>query len=275
MTLNLIEEMPEIRPFPQVATQIIAACESPDTSPQQLNDIIQCDPSIAMRVVQVANSSAYGFAGEVRTISHAIVVLGFKSLKNLVLSAAARDVFASSANDKRARQHVWQHSLGWASVASLLADLTDSVSRDEAFLAAIVHDVGKLVLIEAARDEYHDQTVDVGGDAIIGVENELFGTDHQELGERCADEWGLPFDIADAIASHHGVFEPNDNAELVNLIGLSDGIARSWELGTGSNELDIDQLLENTQLGFDRESIDLLQEQASSRFEELQRAFAF
>ncbi len=199
LRINDQVELPEIRPFPQTASRIIAASKNPDIRAEELCELIQCDPGIGLKIMRVANSSAYGLSGEVRTLRHAVVVLGFKALSNLAVSIAAGDVFASGADDNGARQALWEHSMGCAAVASMLASQMRGMKSEEAFLAGIVHDVGKLMFLDLASEAYCEATAHVLAHNVISTEQELFGADHQELGMRCADDWGLPFEISDAI----------------------------------------------------------------------------
>ena len=90
---NSLDELPELRPFPDVANRMLAACDDPDTNPATLCEIMRCDPAVSVRVLRVANSSMYGFPGEICSVDHAIVVLGFKAIRNLALSFSAGDLF--------------------------------------------------------------------------------------------------------------------------------------------------------------------------------------
>jgi putative nucleotidyltransferase with HDIG domain len=209
----------------------MAACEDPDADPQEISAIIQCDPSMAIRLLHVANSSAYGFSSEISTIDQAIVVLGFRSARNLVLSVAAAEVFAGGETAKEARANLWEHSLGCAAAARLLAAQVGTVSPEEAFLAAIVHDVGKLIFYDFADADYLVATQNVDSSSIINVETEAFGTNHQELGQRCADQWGLPLEIADVIAFHHIPEAAAPGDQLTGLVCVANSLAHALGLG--------------------------------------------
>ncbi len=80
---NELVELPEIRPFPESAQRIIAACKNPDVTARQISDIAHCDPALTLKIVQVANSSVYGMAGNIRTLQHAVVVLGLRTFATL------------------------------------------------------------------------------------------------------------------------------------------------------------------------------------------------
>lgn len=271
---DALEEMPEIRPFPQTASRIIAASNDPDIKAEELCEFIQCDPGIGLKIIRVANSSAYGLSGEVRTLQHAVVVLGFKALSNLAVSVAAGDVFAAGNDVKEARQALWEHSMGCAAVASMLAGHVTGIKSEEAFLAGIVHDVGKLMFLDLGAEAYCEATANSSAHDVIATEQSLFGTDHQELGMRCADDWGLPFEIADAIGAHHSVYEENSNPDLVNLVGFADSLAWSWGIGSKATDVDIERVLRHANLSFDEEALKPLADEAHEHYEALQSAFS-
>ncbi len=271
--LATLEELPKLRPFPTVASRVMAACEDPNADPKDVSAIIQCDPSMAIRLLNVANSPAYGFSSEISTIDQAIVVLGFRSARNLVLSVAAADVFAGGETAKEARAKLWKHSLGCAAVARLLASQVGNVSPEEAFLAAILHDVGKLVFYDVADTDYLDVTQDVDSNSIINVETEAFGTNHQELGQRCADQWGLPLEIADAIAFHHmpEVAAPDD--QLAGVICIANSLVLSLGLGGSQNDNEKPELaLKRSSIAIGPDAIEEICERGRQEFETILKA---
>ena len=214
------DELPKIKPFPEIANRILKACDDPSATSNTLCELIQGDPGISLKIIEVANSSAYGLSGEVRTLQHAVVVLGFRALKNLALSVAASDVFNETGDSAQARAELWEHSLAVACIANALSGKA-GISAEEAFLSGVVHDAGKLVLLDVAPEQYVAATESVTFRSIVDTERTHFGTDHQELGMRCADEWGLPFEISEAMGSHHNIVNDEDNDPLVELVGLS------------------------------------------------------
>ncbi len=229
-------DLPELRSFPQVATQILTACDDPSTSPADLSRIIQCDPSLSVRILRVANSSIYGYSGEIATIERAVVALGFRKMKNIAVSAAAGDVFdGGNAATREHCQKLWLHSLATGAIAGLIAHHRN-VNADEAFLAGVVHDVGKLIFLDMLEDKYAAATQDSNALTITQTEMEAFGIDHQQLGERCAEEWGLPAVISSAIACHHEPDNAYDSEDVASIVCVADSLARFLSIGGPSGE---------------------------------------
>lgn len=229
--LELVKRLPELRPFPQVAARLLAACQQADTTAGDLAEIIQCDPAVSSRLLNVANSPMYGFSGDIRTVDHAVVILGFRAVRDLGVSMAAADVFAQGDTAVQCRSELWQHSLGCAAVAKLLASHVGGVQPEEAFLAGIVHDVGKLLLFDAYADEYAAATCDLNSATIIDVEKQLYGVSHTEVGFQCALTWGLPLGINQAISFHHSPQSAEASPELVAVVGAANALSRQWQIG--------------------------------------------
>ncbi len=149
-----LAERPEVRPFPAAVTQLLAACQDANTKAETFVKIIECDPALAVRLLRMANSPLYGVANGVRGIGHAVSILGMRQLKNLALSVAGKAMFSEGSKAAEERQNLWNHSLGCAAVARVLAKSVPTVSPEVAFLAGMFHDVGKLFLYDVVADEY-------------------------------------------------------------------------------------------------------------------------
>lgn len=250
-------ELPELRPFPQVASQILSACDAPDTTPKDLAHIIQCDPAVATRLLKVANSSMYGFAGEITSIELAIVAMGFRSVKSMAVSIAAAGVFESKSETVAAEsKRLWLHSLATGTISSAVAKHAN-VKPEDAFLAGVVHDVGKLVFLDLAAASYVEAMTNSCSSLRNVVEINAYGISHQIIGERCADEWGLPGEVNSAIASHHEPEDAYDCEEVASVVCVANCLARYWSLGgaEGSAE-ELDTALERSSLELTTDSFD-------------------
>ena len=262
----------ELRPFPAVASQILAACENESVGPKDLSTIIQCDPAVALRVIRVANSSMYGFSSEILSVDHAIVAMGMRSVKNLAVSAAAADVFSGGDSAQAARSQLWQHSLACAAIAGRIAPQF-SVAAEEAFLAGMVHDVGKLVFFDAIPNDYNAAIEGSDVSNIVATESDAFGTDHQTLGQECGELWGLPDEINAAIAFHHGPAETYVAEELVNVVCISNYLSRLWDFGGPKQGTpDIMRTLEEAGLELTEQELEALHSNAEQDFHSMSEA---
>ena len=267
--LERLEELPEIKPFPTAATQLMSACQNPDSTSKDIAAIIQCDPGLAMRLLRVANSSMYGFSREIRTIDHAIVVLGFRTVRDLSVSMAGAEVFSQGDSAQAERAALWRHSLACATVARMLAQHVEELNPEEAFLAGIFHDVGKLIFFDLATDDYIALIERTDPRNLIAEEESVFRTTHQEVGQNCADEWGLPEEINSAIGYHHNPEDAPADFELVALIQAANLLANAWQIGVdGEPSIDEAEVLERIELPIDAAVLEQVKENAPAAFEE-------
>ena len=226
--LTMIEDLPELKTFPAAAARLMAEVDNPDLSPKRIAETVSCDPAIAGHMLQIANSPLYGYSGQIRTIEHAVVVLGMRSLQNLILTMAGSSVFSQGETALAQRQALWLHSLSVATTGRVLADYCLNLAADEAFLAGIFHDVGKLVIFDLAAETYLNISPELDAAGRVDWERQHLGIDHAALGMECADNWGLPSDIADAIGQHHA--GAPDMAPLSRCTYIADLLAHRWDL---------------------------------------------
>ena len=125
-----LDKLPQLRPFPVVASRVLAVCNAEDADVMELAEVMQCDPAMSLRLLQIANSAKYGYCGSIATVEQAIVVLGFRAVRNLALSVSAQAVFNEGKTAGQARQKLWQHSLACAAVARQLAPHFSQISPE-------------------------------------------------------------------------------------------------------------------------------------------------
>ena len=246
--LDRYQEMPDLRPLPVVATRLMEACQDAKSNSKGVARIIECDPGVAHKLMKVANSAMYGASGRIRTVDQAIVLLGFRAVRSLAVSLAGAEVFKQGATAQAERVALWRHSLACATVSRILARQVRQVVPEEAFLAGIFHDVGKLMFYDLDADEYVRLRANCGGRATVADEHRKFGVTHTEIGLQCGEEWALPEPVRCAIGFHHSPVESPDHQALVSLTQVANQLAKCWQLaGEGDTPLlpDARQLAES------------------------------
>lgn len=222
----------EVRPFPAAVTRLISACQDINATAATFEKIIECDASLAVRLLRMANSALFGLTNEVRTVRHATALLGIRRLKHLALSVAAAGMFSEGATAARERKTLWNHSLGCATVARLLAKFVSSVSPDDAFLAGIFHDVGKLLLYDVVPRDYAMLISQCPTARLREEEVFVFGVSHEEIGLRSAHSWGLAEEIKAAIGYHHRPNETPVHFDFAALVHIANSLSKEWNIGS-------------------------------------------
>ncbi|HAY81289.1 MAG TPA: hypothetical protein DCY79_15910 [Planctomycetaceae bacterium] len=220
-----------IRPLRAAALQLLDVCNSDTTSARDVVGILRTDAGMSMEILKVANSPLYGYGGRIRSVEHATVILGFREVSKLSLMLASAEVFRKQDAASELRQSLWFHSLGCACVARAIALESKLVDSEAAFLAAIVHDIGKLAFLSVCDEEYLVRFERYDGAETLEIEAEKFQVTHSDMGFLCTEDWGLPMDVVDGIQLHH-----EDDAVsaggLVRVVAMANAFARKWHIGS-------------------------------------------
>lgn len=272
--LARIDELPELVPLPAIALELLNACKDPNIGAKDLCQIVSCDSSLAVRLLQISNSTLYGCGGQIKTVEHASVVLGVRGLRDLAVSVVTVGLFSDSREQNPSAGLLWRHSLGCATVAKAIVEIVDGVCPDEAFITGIVHDVGKLVLIQLLQEKYDLIPKALAGESTVESEKQLYGICHAELGMRCAEEWGLPFEMSEALRNHHVTYDSAVHSRLSSVMAAANQLSKLWTIGTDS-ELDIDAktICEANELPFDENQLSEIQQQCTLDYAQNQKAF--
>lgn len=197
-----IQQLPSM---PQVLLKLLEACNDEEASSKTLSDIISKDPSISARVMRLVNSAYIGLSQKVNELDKAVLYLGTNTIKNLAISASVLEVFGQTKGNALFNIHkFWWHSFLCASLAKHIAEETGYKFPEEAFLAGLMHDIGKLVLWTNFRDEYSKvlEKSTQKADIIVAEKMEI-GATHCEIGAQLVRQWSLKSFLADAVYYHH------------------------------------------------------------------------
>ena len=205
---ELIDSTISIPTIPAVLTGLHAILESPTGSAKDAAKVIERDPATAARVLRLANSSFYGLNKPVSDINLACSILGVQVIKNLAVQATAlRTVGPARRGDVDAGR-LWDHSFRAAVACRALAEKTDlagAMTREDAYTCGLLHDVGKLIMLDGLRDRFAE-AVKLSRDEqlpLARAEERVFGFHHAHVGGVLADRWQLPPSVQAAVREHH------------------------------------------------------------------------
>ncbi|MGV3525644.1 MAG: HDOD domain-containing protein [Candidatus Sericytochromatia bacterium] len=205
-------EIDSLPTLPVIAGQVMQRLGDPDSSIQDIAELILKDQSMSVKILKLVNSAFYGFPKRIGTISHALSILGFETVRGLVLGISILDTFQVREFDL---VRFWEHSIRTASLTSFLAMKANYPRRDEAFTVGLIHDVGKLVFMLKAPDQYHDVLERAAEIDLIRSETDILEMDHAFVGAQLAKAWNFPALYVQAIECHH-----QEPIRPVDLLGL-------------------------------------------------------
>lgn len=229
--------------LPESVSRLLGMVDDPDTSARALAQAISSDQVLTARVLKLANSSYYGFQQKVGTVSLALVVLGFQSVKDLALTTSVMRAFGNASSDSRFDMRAfWEHALAVAVASRHLSRVLRVGAAGEAFTAGILHDIGQVVLHEYHPEAFQEslRRAREEGLPLHEAEIEVLGAGHPQVGGWLCRRWGLPDRICHAVALHHGPFPGGDATGLPALVALGDHLAGSAESGPAGIEGELD-----------------------------------
>ncbi len=226
---KLFAKLRTVPSLPSLYFRINEAIACPDTSIEQVAEIVQQDPGMTAKLLQLVNSAFFGISRRITSPVEAVQFLGVGRLRSLVLSLHVFSCFDESKLGGFSIETVWSHSISTGVVAQKIArqEKVDRATTDEIFVASVLHDIGKVMLASSMPERYCAavRLRDGGEHTMVQAEREIFGASHCEVGAYLLGLWGLPGSIVEAIALHHepersglAVFSPLSVVHAANVI---------------------------------------------------------
>ena len=226
-----VEKVSNLPTLPGIVTRIAEMVDSPETTGRQLGREIAKDQVISAKVLKLVNSGFYGFSEPISTIQHAVTLLGFNTVKSLVLSSTVLDLMKDSLPG------LWEHSLACARTCSIIAGHIELDEQEEISTAGLLHDLGKVILRQTMEREFRRiaNYIDRADMLFYQAEEKVLGVNHGEMGGWLLEKWALPPKLVEPIVDHHD-FRPNrDYAENTAILHLADILCRAQAFGSGGD----------------------------------------
>ena len=233
--------MKDLPVIPEVAIKIMRIAEDKlDISFHELENIIKVDPGLTAKILKIANSALYARQREIKSLQMAITLLGFVNIKSLILLVSATNTFAKFKKTEF-YQRFWKHTILTAFLAKHVAKRRSKMElADEAFLGALLHDIGQVAFFNADQAAYQEilKLARSGPERIEDLEKHNFNIDHKELGAAILQKWNLPKLFVDVAEEHGSLNITSSYKTLIIFISLADILADLLVLGELTPYLD-------------------------------------
>ena len=204
---SLLPRLESLPSLPALSTEIRAEIQAPNSSVRKVGDLVARDLGMTAKILQLVNSAFFGLARRVASPQDAVSLLGYDTVRALVLSAKIFSQVDLSRIPGLWLDALWQHSFSTSLFARAIGvgEKLPRKAQDEAFTAGILHDLGQLILAQNFPDAYAEAITLSGrsGRPLWEVETERFGASHAELGAYLLGLWGIGEDVVGAVAQHH------------------------------------------------------------------------
>jgi len=231
-----VERLNAIPTVPAIIRPLLYYLERPvdQVEVQRIVDLVSCDESISAQCLRVANSALYFRSREVKSVHGAIVVLGVRQIREILLSCSLLNLLPKGSWVIDPLMF-WEHSLGCGLVSRFCARKANYKEPERAYLAGLLHDLGELVNMLSFQEEFRAAAQLARSEQIPlhQAEHSALGFTHCDTGKILAEHWHLPEDIAEVVEHHHDIQQAKLHPALVSLVSLADQLCHEHELGYG------------------------------------------
>ena len=247
---EVIGSLKSLPALPHVYNELVVALADLGVGPDEVAAIVVQDSGITARILQLVNSSFFGGARSISDIRQATTYLGLNMLRDLTFSV---EVFRAFEGGGRPAGFSLEQEQAHATLSARIAQrlLSDKTMSANAFMAAMLHDIGKLILGTMLPEAYERVVVAAanGGGPLHAVEEEINGVSHAEIGAYLLGIWGLPYPIVEAVANHHHPSRvPHQSFDVLGAVHVASFLAHELTESVGGStqtspaRLDLDYL---------------------------------
>ncbi|MCD6335336.1 MAG: hypothetical protein DRP97_00890 [Candidatus Latescibacterota bacterium] len=236
---DIITGLGDLPTLPTVVSKVVSMCDDPMTSAGDMERVFSMDQALTAKVLKLINSSYFSLPRRVSSVTRAVAFLGFNAVKAIALTSSVLEMFSGEKEGSGFDYlDFWRHALGTAAGAKVLAKRTRLFQMDDAFVAGLLHDIGKIVLDQLIHDQYMEVLRCARDESlwVLQAEQKLLGFDHTEVGEMVADQWKLPELLSTAIRYHHSPSGVGKNLiKFVGVVHMADYLCRASGVGSGGD----------------------------------------
>jgi putative nucleotidyltransferase with HDIG domain len=237
LTKKLAAAVDGMPAFPKSVQRVLELTRDVNSTPKDLVEVIDKDPVLTVKILKVVNSAYYSLPKQITSVGHAVVYLGFNTIKNLALSIAAIGMLPKSNEAGFDGQQYLLHSLATAAIAKQLALKVDDADPMDCFIAGLLHDFGKVVLAQFLPHEFKTalEVSQTRGASLHLALREVLGVDHAVVGAMLVEKWRFAPHLVETIRHQYGP-ELADSDMIACVFGANQ-ISKKLNFGAAGNSL--------------------------------------
>ncbi len=270
---QLVENVDDLISLPELYLKVRDTIDDPRSSIDDVSNIVSQDPSICARLIRISNSSFFGFASEIETVTRAISIMGLSQLHDLVLATSVVKSFKGIPKDLVNMKEFWARSVYCGIISRLLARKCNVLDSERLFLAGLLHDLGHLIIYtkmpRPAFEILSEAKLD--NKPVQQIERETFGFDYSKIGAALLRSWKLPKSHVETVENHTSLAESNQfllDSAIVHLASIMVLQEESKKTGIDAPEINI-KAWEIT--GLDEEALEPVKNEAKHSMLEVLR----
>ena len=273
---EIISKMKSFPSMSGIAAKVLRVLDDPNSNAGQVEQLLKQDPSLTANLLKLTNSAYFGLPSKIGSVRHAITLMGWKKITKLVMAACVNSI-----TDRQILGYglppgvLWEHSVAVSVTAEGLMRELKIAQSDEIFTAALLHDLGKLILGAFVEEEL-DEIEKAAGNGIPFqmAEQEVLGTDHAEIGALMLESWSFPSKLVNAVRWHHDPDSAPETSSTIDIVHVANVLCLMIGIGTGVEGLHYEPSVSATKrLGIKSTQLELIASQTLQWVKELTDAF--
>lgn len=220
---KLFKDISDLPTIPAIVSKVVSLLDNQEGNPDEIADLILSDQVLAARVIRVVNSPLYRTNNPIVSVKRALLFLGFKSVREMILTSYFVDGFKQKEQPFDMKMF-WLHSFSVGAISRRIARMVDYQDVEKAYLVGILHDIGKVFLGHYCKEWYGKMLASIKNTSFTTYEAEFefFGTTHCEVGLCLAQRWNFPSAYCDVISYHHSSERATEDPLLTSIVALAD-----------------------------------------------------
>ena len=225
---KVIDSVGDLPAMPETVSEVLSMTDDPEVAMADVSLVIQKDPSLTAKILRVSNSPFYGMKQYVGTPKLALVILGVREVRNIVLGISVFESLGNAKTKVLFGKGFWEHSIKVAALSKKLGLYLKLGLQGEDFIAGLLHDIGKMILWRQMGNEYRQVYNSAGGhgDSLRIAEFEKYGFDHSDAAMALTARWNLPMTLSEALYYHHNREDKHikdaKDSKLAAIVRISD-----------------------------------------------------